>query len=259
VTTCVGCLRGAAVAAVTLTLTIASPAAIGQASTPAEPAAARTAAGSADAEIGRALRERLDAYGRGDADAWGRYVADECLCGPSTKGELQQEMRARPAGVRIFSGPVTGLEVRVQGDAAAARYRVTDFTAIGSQQVGVELVKAETYVKRGGRWLLIGGAETVLPVDPPIAAVDPSAYDALVGRYEYGPGVVDVVTRDGARLVVQATGQPPEELFPETATAFFLKGQPWRYAFELRGGTAVALRFRMFGRDLVARRIDAVR
>jgi len=252
VTTRAGRLGFGAMAAVALTLTIASPAASGQATTPAEPVAAGTAA----ADIGRALRERLDAYGRGDADAWGRYVADECLCGPSTKVDLQQEMRARPAGVRIFSGPVTGLEVRVHGDTAAARYRVTDMTAIGSQQVGVELIKAETYVKRGGRWLLMGGAETVLPVDPPIAAVDPAGYDALVGRYEYGPGVVDVVTRDGSRLLVQATGQPPEELFPETATVFFLKGQPWRYAFETRGGSAVSVRFRMYGRDLVARRID---
>jgi len=252
VTTLAWRLGRGATAAVALTLTIALPAAKGQAPAAATPVVADTAA----AEIGRALRERLEAYGRGDADAWGRYVADECLCGPSTKVELQQEMRARPAGVRIFSGPVTGLEVRVHGDTAAARYRVTDMTAIGSQQVGVELIKAETYVKRGGRWWLLGGAETVLPVDPAIAAVDPAGYDALVGRYEYGPGVVDVVTRDGPRLLVQATGQPPEELFPETATAFFLKGQPWRYVFETKGGSAVSLRFRMYGRDLVAKRVD---
>jgi hypothetical protein len=35
-----------------------------------------------------------------------------------------------------------------------------------------------------------------------------------------------------------------------------VKGQPWRYVFETNGGSAVSLRFRMYGHDLVARRID---
>jgi len=218
---------------------------------------AATESESAAAQVERALRERLDAYGRGDAEAWGRFVADDCVCGHSNKAGLQAEMRGRPAGVRIGASDIGEVEVRVQGDAAAVRYRMTETTTIGAQQVGVPLIKAETFVRRDGRWLLLGGAETVQPVDPPAVAIDPARFDALVGRYEYGPGVVDVVTRDGDRLMVQATGSPAEELFPETATTFFLKGQPWRYAFDLEGGRAVSLRFRMFGRELAARRVDS--
>jgi hypothetical protein len=213
-------------------------------------------AGNAAAEIARALRDRLDAYGRGDAVAWGRFVADDCVCGPSTKQALQAEIVARPAGVTIRSEGVANLEVRVQGDAAAVRYRVIDVTEIGSQRAAVPLVKAETYVRREGRWLLLGGAETVLPVDPPIAAVDSAIYDRFTGRYEYAPGVAEIVTRDGARLLIQSTGQPAEELFPESATTFFLKGQPWRYTFRIEGGRATALVFRMFGRDLIAGRVE---
>jgi hypothetical protein len=231
---------------------MAVPASGGQVSTPTEPGAT----GAATAEIGRALRERLEAYGRADADAWGRYVADECLCGMSTKAGLLAEMRARPAGVRQSAGDVSDLEVRLHGDTAAVRYRTTDVTQIGAQRVAVALIKAETYVRRDGRWLLLGGAETILSADPPVASVDPRGFDALVGRYEYGPGVVDVVTREGSRLLVQATGQAAEELFAENATTFFLKGQPWRYVFEMKGGSAASLRFRMYGHDLVARRID---
>lgn len=221
-------------------------------------ARAQTAAPAGDpaAEIARALRDRLDAYGRGDAEAWGRFVADDCVCGQSTKRGLQAEIAARPAGVRMRVDGPTDLEVRVHGDAAAVRYRVTDVTEIGSQRAGVPLIKAETYVRREGRWLLLGGAETVLPVDPPVAAVDPVTYDAFVGRYEYAPGVAEVVSRDGARLLIQSTGQPPEALVPETATTFFLKGQPWRYAFVVEGGRATRLVFTMYGRDLVARRVE---
>jgi hypothetical protein len=233
-------------------LTLTAPSAAGQTALTTEESAP-----SAAAEIGRALRERLDAYRRGDADAWGRYVADDCLCGLSTKAALLAEMRVRPAGVRLSSGAVSEFEVRFHGDVAAVRYRTTDVTEIGSQRVAVALIKAETYVRRDGRWLLIGGAETIMAADPPVAAVDPGGFDALVGRYQYGPGVVDVVSRDGSRLLVQAAGQQAaEELFPENATTFFLKGQPWRYVFVLQGGSAASVRFRMYGHDLVATRID---
>jgi ketosteroid isomerase-like protein len=240
---------GSARCAFVLVLLLAPAAAYGQASLPA--------AGTADvtAEIARVLRERFEAYGRADAEAWGRFVADDCVCGLSTKQTLQQEMRARPAGVRLSIGEVTDLEVRVHGDAAAVRYRSSDVTQIGEQRVAVALIKAETYVRRDGRWLLLGGAETIVPADPPVAVVDPRRYDALVGRYEYGAGVVDVVTRQGSRLMVQATGQGPEELVPESATTFFLKGQPWRYVFVVKGGSAASLIFRMYGHDLVATRI----
>jgi hypothetical protein len=66
---------------------------------------------------------------------------------------------------------------------------------------------------------------------------------------------VDVVSRDGARLMVRATGALPEELLPESATTFFLAGQPWRYRFVVEGDRATRLIFHMHGRDLVARRV----
>jgi hypothetical protein len=159
--------------------------------------------------------------------------------------------------VKNWIGEVTEFEARVHGDVAAVRYRETDFTQIGDQRVGVALLKAETYVRRGGRWLLQGGAETVFPADPPVATVDPRQYDAYVGRYEYGPGVADVVTRAGHQLLVQPSGGASEELLPETATTFFLKGQPWRYVFVADGDRVTSVRFRMHGHDLVGRRVDA--
>jgi hypothetical protein len=228
---------------VLVALMLAGPAQAGQAG--ADPATA----------IAQAIRERLDAYGRADAEAWGRYVADECLCGQSGKAGNQREIRGRPKGVRIWVDDVSGLEVRTHGDAAAVRYRQVDSTQVGTQRVDVPQIKSETFIRRDGRWLLLGGLDTALPIDPPIAAIDPARFDALAGRYEYGPGVVDVVTRDGARLLVQPTGLPAEELFPEDATTFFLKGQPWRYVFVMNGARATALRFRMSGRELVARRV----
>jgi hypothetical protein len=53
--------------------------------------------------------------------------------------------------------------------------------------------------------------------------LDPKIYDAYAGQYELLPGAVFTVRRDGDRLVVQLTGQPFFEVFPESETSFFYK------------------------------------
>lgn len=53
--------------------------------------------------------------------------------------------------------------------------------------------------------------------------LDPEIYDAYVGRYELAPDFILTVTRQGDRLITQATGQPQIEIFPESETVFFPK------------------------------------
>jgi CubicO group peptidase (beta-lactamase class C family) len=56
------------------------------------------------------------------------------------------------------------------------------------------------------------------------AKVDPAAYDAFVGKYDYGAGTaIMTVTREGDRLFAQLTGQPKVEIFPKSPTEFFWK------------------------------------
>jgi CubicO group peptidase (beta-lactamase class C family) len=56
-------------------------------------------------------------------------------------------------------------------------------------------------------------------VDP---SVSPAAFDALVGRYDYGMAVM-TVTKDGRHLYAQLGGQPRFEIFPKSGTEFFWK------------------------------------
>lgn len=53
--------------------------------------------------------------------------------------------------------------------------------------------------------------------------VDPGIYDAYVGRYELAPKFIITITRQGERLMMQATGQAAVEIFPESETVFFPK------------------------------------
>ena len=92
-------------------------------------------------------------------------------------------------------------------------------------------------------------------VEKPVAKVDPSVYDAYVGEYELAPGFILTVTREGDRLMTQATGQAKVEVFPSSETEFFLKVVDARITF-VRSSTGVVdqLVLHQGGRDMPAKR-----
>ncbi len=62
-----------------------------------------------------------------------------------------------------------------------------------------------------------------VPGEKAAAKVDAKIYDTYAGKYELASNVVFTVQRQGERLMVQLTGQPFFEVFPETETKFFYK------------------------------------
>jgi hypothetical protein len=65
------------------------------------------------------------------------------------------------------------------------------------------------------------------------------------------------VTRENDRLFTQLTGQPRIQVFPESATEFFLKVVDAQITFEVEDGAkAAALVLHQAGRDLRAARIE---
>ncbi len=85
-------------------------------------------------------------------------------------------------------------------------------------------------------------------------AVDPRAFDALVGVYALAPGFDIAVARDGDHLFAQATGQEKLELFPESSVRYFFKLVDAQIDFLLDGGRAVSLVLHQGGRDMPAPR-----
>ena len=87
--------------------------------------------------------------------------------------------------------------------------------------------------------------------------VDPKIYDDLVGRYELGPNFVITVTRQGDRLLTQATGQPQVEVFPESEKDFFLRVVDAQITFvRNKDGAVTHLILHQGGRDTVAKRLE---
>jgi len=64
-----------------------------------------------------------------------------------------------------------------------------------------------------------------------IAKIDLNLYDTYAGSYGLSPDYIITVIRDGSRLLARADGKPPVELFPTSATDFFLKGVDTKLTF----------------------------
>jgi D-alanyl-D-alanine carboxypeptidase len=93
-------------------------------------------------------------------------------------------------------------------------------------------------------------------VPPPLkeVAVDPRAFDALVGVYALAPGFDIAITKEGDQLFAQATGQEKLKIYPESTIRFFFKLVDAQIDFVLEGGRASSLVLHQGGQHLPAAR-----
>ena len=159
----------------------------------------------------------------------------------------QPSVRAadRPAQVRDLSGERQGLLPEGGRRAAHVRDRQPGkAVAVVLHQNGID--------QRAKR---IEGE----PVAPKEVTLETAMLDGCVGRYgiAQAPGVNLTVTREGAQLFAQITGQPKAEIFARSATEFFYKVVDAQITFERDAqGKATALVLHQMGRDLRWTRIE---
>ncbi|MCA1617995.1 MAG: serine hydrolase [Acidobacteria bacterium] len=100
------------------------------------------------------------------------------------------------------------------------------------------------------------GERYELPVERVAVKVDPKVYDAYVGEYELEPGFVLTITREGDRLMMQATGQGKAEAFPASETNFFFKVVRADITFfKDAGGRVTHLVLNQGGRQMNAKKV----
>jgi D-alanyl-D-alanine carboxypeptidase len=94
------------------------------------------------------------------------------------------------------------------------------------------------------------------PAERQAITLDAAVYDAYVGAYELSPAFQITVTREGDRLLAQATGQPQFELFPTSETRFFLKVVEAEVEFQKGAdGKAASLTLFQGGREMPGKRV----
>ena len=95
-----------------------------------------------------------------------------------------------------------------------------------------------------------------LPAPRKEVAVDAAIYEAYVGEYEIAPNFTITISKDGSKLMAQATGQPKLELFPESQTKFFVKEASVQIEFVVDGsGKATSLVVYQAGQRIPAKKI----
>lgn len=131
-----------------------------------------------------------------------------------------------------------------------------------ARRVGVTVLTNAATTRGGddiGFHLLTGAplapAPPALPVRTPITLTE-AQLQGLVGRYQMAPGVEIAITRDGAHLFAQVTGQGRAEIFAESPTKFFWTIVDAQLTFERRAdGEATGLILHQNGRNLPGGRI----
>ena len=83
----------------------------------------------------------------------------------------------------------------------------------------------------GAVGLLVAGIYYLLTKDPTPIRVNSAIYDDYVGLYVFPNGYPMTIRREGDRLLSSVPEHVSTELFPETETQFFIKGNPARWIF----------------------------
>ena len=85
---------------------------------------------------------------------------------------------------------------------------------------------------------------------------DPAVFDSYSGDYEIGPNFILTVTREGDKLMGQATGQPKVELDPATEKQFVIPSARANITFEKDStGKVTGLVLDQGGRKINAKKI----
>lgn len=172
--------------------------------------------------------EWLGSYFRGDRTTFDRIVADD-FTGTDESGKVRNKAQEReliqapPASIKT-SLTNEDVRVRIYGDAAIVTGRIVVKTQLSGQpEISFQSRFTDTFLKRHQHWQVAARHYSRLPVERATVKLDPNVYDQYVGQYELAPNFILTVTKEGEKLMSQATGQPKFELLAESEIGFFIK------------------------------------
>ena len=178
------------------------------------------------------MKERSDAFLRGDSATWMRTVDSSFVLhtadgGVDTRNSNAAAMAqdARNAPNLKQSTDIDDLHVAQYGDMAVVTSRWIRHQYFGPQIVHETIQSMSTYYRRDGKWLLVSTQQTFAMPDPAIVSRSTKDYDDFVGVYSWGGEFTDTITRDGTHLYARENFDPKQyELMPEGGDRFHPKG-----------------------------------
>ena len=219
-------------------------------------------------EVLKTEREQRDAYLQRDIAKTERLVADDFIFTAGrdigNKTTLIGFLKSTAVDPTLTL-TAEDTRVSINGDTAIViGRRVERRRREDNNREGVAYARyVRTYIKREGRWQLLGEHLEAIPAERTAVKIDPKIYDDYIGQYESPIFDFDVV-KDGERLMAvpkertatrTSQGRPPAELFPESEAEFFLKGRDAQVIFmRNRKGQVTHAIMRINGADMRATR-----
>jgi hypothetical protein len=109
---------------------------------------------------------------------------------------------------------------------------VIHYPSFGPREIATPFHETDVFIWREGRWLYLQHQETLKAVNPKAEAPDVRSLDDYVGRYEWWPGYVDIITRQGNALFGQDSPHAaPTPMEASSGESFFVKGDASRVTF----------------------------
>ena len=225
-------------------------------------AGADSATNGLERELTTVAYRRIHAFDEGDTLTWRALVADGYVIsspygGVSTKAQQIASFTPRSPGYEN-DFRITDVQLIPAGNVVVMNYRILESENWDGQRVTTApLRKTDVYQRIDGRWLILASHESFEPVPPAATATRAAEQRAYKGRYRLTRAVVYEVTSDSAGLLIseEGTGSPTRLLHVADST-FVFAGSEYRATFTGgRSGRASALRLRLAGYDLIARRL----
>ncbi len=146
----------------------------------------------------------------------------------TTKADVIKNIQPTPPDVK-YMFTREDVKIHIYGDTAVVSGRTVGPIQVGTQTIPLDERSTDTYVRRGGKWVVVATHTSEIPAARQAAKIDPKVYDSYVGQYQLTPSVVYFMTYEGGKLMGQATfqGKPSgekKELIPVSETTFVTKG-----------------------------------
>ncbi len=182
-----------------------------------------------DAVLGQMVTARLAAYDHGDADAYRQLLADDFIHvdDQGVRRTIDEVMARVSKKTRSTNRhEVDKVNARQFGDLAVADFEVIEHIRLGPREMTLRAQELDVFINRNGKWLFLQHSETPVAIPPVPAQVDVGELDQYTGQYEWWPGYIEIVSRKGDKLYIQAVGDEPAELQPASKESFVVPGDP---------------------------------
>jgi hypothetical protein len=194
------------------------------------------------ADFQRAVEERFAAGISGDSGFSSYFVSDATYTVSGVMSSVGQAALLSKRDPKEKEWVTIGdFNVIVRGDVAVATYDSTDHERFPTFSLDTPLRHTDTFLLRGGRWLIAAIQADVEPRDR--VSIDQTAWEAYVGVYRAADGTTQTVRRSQSTYMDTETGDThPYAIIPTSPSTFRVADDPADYMFIRDSkGTVMAL------------------